>query len=157
MPPSTPPPAYDWPRTYLLSIYAAAVEHGHLLINPIDRDAANSLRMSLIRQRRRSDTANAPFIRPEYHLVSVGKWTSANGGTLPIIYSSMPNLALPPIRTLAGEVITLGLTPPPTVPNHEAPAPAATLAADLDIDNYLSTLIDESHKLTSGAGEDPPA
>lgn len=123
-----------YPRSYLLGIYNAAIEHGHILLSPITQQQAKSLSMALINQRRRASTTNAQFILPEFHMVTVGTWRPDDGGTLPILYSSSPDFDLPTIRTLQGE--TIALTEPKKLP-PATPTPTANLADfidDLEVD-----------------------
>lgn len=106
MPKPSHHPAADrtWPKTYLLNVYKQALDHGAVVLSPITAEAATSLKAALYRQRRRSDNSNKTFITPEMHLVTVGRWHSAAGGSLPIYYTSVPDTEeqLPDITPLAG-------------------------------------------------------
>lgn len=104
----------DWPRAYLLQIYADAVRSGIIMLEPISEADASSLKQRLYRLRRRSDKALAPFILPEYHLVTVGKWRdSPAGGVLPIIYNQLPDgKALPAIRPATADELGEALMSP---------------------------------------------
>lgn len=119
--PAKTPPKFDWPRNYLLSIYAHAVEHGYFLVGPIEQDAAESLRLSLYRLRRRSEAANAQFIRPEYHLVTVGHYRPESK-ELPIIYTSVPGQNLPGFRVPdVAETKQVSTFPTADVEHHPTP------------------------------------
>jgi len=94
-------PSADWPRGFLLKIYEQAVEHGVIVLEPISQADAVTLRARLYRLRRRADTSMAPFIAPEYHLVSVGRW---HDDKLPIIYDRLPDsIPLPSIRPASSD------------------------------------------------------
>ena len=113
-------PSEDWPRSYLLQVHQAAVDHGLLMIEPISEANAKSLAGRLYRIRRRSDKAMAHLIIPEYHLVTVGQWRPgpAGEGQLPIIYNRLPDgSTLPAIRPATPEEIGEAMPlPPPSSP-----------------------------------------
>jgi hypothetical protein len=119
--PSTP---HTWPKSYLLSILAAAVEHGFLYLEPLSPVAAASLRASLIRVRRRADKSAAAYIIPEYYLVSVGQWEATGEdpdiGRLPVMYDALPEGLVLPKITPAERSVSL-----PTPVQQETPAPFA--------------------------------
>lgn len=94
-------PSSEWPRSFLLDIYAQAVQHGMVMLEPITKENAKSLTGRLYRLRRRSDKGMAHLILPEYHLVTAGEWRPGPEGTgqLPIIYNRLPSdEPLPAIR-----------------------------------------------------------
>lgn len=146
-----PAPQSNWPRGYLLSIYAAAVANGHVVLSPISEPAARSLTQTFYNLRRRSrpGEANASFIQPEYHLVTVGKWSPDNGGTLPIMYSSTPD-GLPAISVVADAEHFSSQAP--AAPASTAPPTDDDILDDLaaepplDVDDYLAKLLADSHK-----------
>lgn len=117
----------SFPRKYLLDIYNKAIDEGFLHIHPISQADAVSLRQSLYRLRRRSDAANARFILPEFHLVTVGQWSPDKGGCLPIMYDKLPEgHALPTIEAVAAETFSL------KTPIHpEGHIPVSQMKADL--------------------------
>lgn len=141
----TEPSATIWPRMYLLQIYKQAVDNGHVVLHPISEKKAESLKMSLYRLRRRSDTSNAIFIAPEYHLVTVGRWTPAAGGTLHILYSSMPDETLPTIQPFEGEdgLTYVDPTPRHTIPSNHLRDATEELISDvseIDLDTLMTNL-----------------
>ena len=104
--------SYDWPRLYLLGLYRDAVEQGHIIVEGLTVDRAQSLKMAFYRLRRRSDESNKSIILPEYHLVTVGEWRSTGYGPqgehgmdgdlighMPILYNSIPDASLPLVRS----------------------------------------------------------
>lgn len=97
-------PPITFHRHYLLSVYNAALEQGHILLRPISAEDAARFTQSFYRLRRRSDKSNASFILPEFHLITVGEWSPEDGGTLPILYNTSP-YQLPTILTAAGAEI----------------------------------------------------
>jgi hypothetical protein len=136
----------SWPKPYLLQILSAAVTHGSLYVEPITAEDALSLRMSLLRVRRRADTANRSFIIPEYHLVTVMNWEfthiaeGKSWGRLPVIYNNLPS-------TLRLPDITIPHGPPPTHATRATPTPSPTSdhSRDLiidpaDIPAYIASL-----------------
>jgi len=118
----------DWPRAYLLQIYDEVVKQGFIWIGPIGQDDAKSLRQRLYRLRRRADKAMAPYILPEYHLVTVGQWQPENGGRMPVIYNQLPTgQELPGISGATPEELELGLArltqpllPAPATVDHQS-------------------------------------
>jgi hypothetical protein len=99
-------PHRNWPRAYLLSLYTAAIEQGMIYAQPIQRDQAQSLKMSLYRLRRRSDSSNSSFITADHHLVTVGDWEEIEDGQgrLPIMFTKA-DFDLPAIVGASGDEI----------------------------------------------------
>ena len=101
--PTSPPSAKVWPRAYLLSLYTAALEHGHIILEPFPFLDLPRFKACFYRLRRRSDTSNRSFISSEHHLVTIGEWDEgpSGEGRLFILYNSTPS-PLPSFRP-AGE------------------------------------------------------
>jgi hypothetical protein len=143
-----------FPRSYLLSIYTAAIEQGFIWITPISAANAVSLRQKLYRLRRRSDKNNASFITPNHHLVTVGDWEAGpdGQGRLPVMFSSspggLPNIqladgtALPPAEALAVEAVPApAIIPLPLAP--DIPAKELNMSAE-NIDDFVSRMMQDS-------------
>lgn len=133
-------PSFDWPRLYLLGLYRDAVEHGHIIVEGISFAKAQSLKMALYRLRRRSDSSNKTIILPEYHLVTCGEWRSSGYepagehgmdgdlvGNMPILYNSIPDGALPAVRSL-----TTGALLPTTAERSQQPPTPPTILPPSD-------------------------
>jgi hypothetical protein len=98
----------NWPRPYIMQIYAEAVKHGFVWINNLEPGPAASLKMSIYRARRRSDTSNKTLIAPEYHLVTVGQYDIVKR-RMPVMYNKLPDgEPLPSITTEYDEELPLG-------------------------------------------------
>jgi hypothetical protein len=94
----------DYPLKWLLEIHAQAIEHGIVLLHPVTEDAAKSIKMRMLRLRRRTDKGAGYYVPPEYHLVTIGQWRTDRGGCLPIIYDKLPDdHQLPSISPISGE------------------------------------------------------
>jgi hypothetical protein len=127
-----------FPREYLLRVYNAALDHGHILLHPITREDAARFTACFYRLRRRSDAAHQSFITPEMHLVTVGKWKEVGGiGILPIYYTTLPEgETLPMISPAAGTQVF-------------SPAdPDLDPIASTQIDDYIQQLASKAHKRT---------
>lgn len=109
-----------WPRAYLLNIYASAIQNGWCEVTEITEDRALSLRQSLYRLRRRSDSSNASFITPDHHLVTALDWeavpeygqeagTGHKLGKMRFVFS-YEELDLPPLVDGDGEPYVSKLT-----------------------------------------------
>lgn len=145
-------PTQNWPKQWLLEIYAKAVEHGYLFIEPITEADAHSLGQRLYRIRRRADTIMAPFLIPEYQLVTVGQWVPVGGtgehGRLPIIYNSLPDdQKLPNITAVDSETFSQVIRhdAQPLVSVEPKPTFTAISPEDLqlepeDISNYVADM-----------------
>lgn len=133
-----------WPRSYILDIYQQAITHGHILLHPITKEDASSLTKSIYNIRRRSKPgeANATFITPDHHLVTVGLWRPDSGGTLPVYYTTTDE-KLPTITPAAGATTPLGHHTP-----QEPPSPVDEdfgIAPD-EVDSFVTNLLNESRK-----------
>lgn len=125
-------PSSEWPRSFLLDIYAQAVQHGMVMIEPITEANAKSLAGRLYRLRRRSDKGMAHLILPEYHLVTVGEWRPGpdGQGQLPIIYNRLPSdEPLPDIRPATDAEAGAPFSP---ATQHTLPLTAEALLENLD-------------------------
>lgn len=125
-------PSQNWPKSYLLQLHSEAIKHGAIWVQPITKANALSLKQRLYRVRRRSDTATASFIPPEYHLVNVGEWQPGPDGLgrLPLIYSQLPdNQPLPGIVPMEPGARQL-----PDPLRHEPLAIPPITEADLTLD-----------------------
>ena len=89
-------PTENWPKGFLLKLHEEAILHGFVWLRPISEEDAKSITSRIYRIRRRSDKALAAFIKPEFHLVMVGRWEPENNGQLPIIYDRRPDGKLLP-------------------------------------------------------------
>lgn len=150
----------DWPRAYLFQIHAEAIAHGLIFLEGLTKEDAKSLKQRLYRIRRRSDKANAVFIPPEYHLVTVGEWEEmpsahpAYPGRLPIIYNKMPGgKELPRIRPATEGEASLPMAPSKMLPAPPALTPEQLVAnledADMtlkpeEIDSFVNELINSA-------------
>ena len=127
----------SWPRHFLLQVYALAVKNGKVLLHPMPEEHVASFKASFLRLRRRSDKTHDQYITDAYHLVSIGKWTPARGGTLPILYDdyngSMPNISDANGNPLQATPITADERTTDDEP-------------DIDPDNFIADLIRESTK-----------
>jgi hypothetical protein len=116
-------PSENWPKPWMLQLHEQAVEHGFIFVEPISEEDAKSLRDRMYRIRRRSDSSMAAYIRPEYHLVMIGKWEpgAEGAGRLPIIYNKRSDgRELPSVRIADGTEIS-AYTPKPQL--AEPPPP----------------------------------
>jgi hypothetical protein len=148
------PRKYTWPKTYLLSLYDAAIKHGFIYVEPIDNEAALSLRMTFLRIRRRAGPGDAAshYIRPEFQLVTVGAWEPGedNTGRLPIFYQAPASANLPGFRPAASGAVAstsssylpaVDLAPAP-VPSSPPTSPLADLTMDeTEISSYVAKLM----------------
>ena len=140
-----------WPKPYLLEILSNAITLGLLYVEPLTQREAKSLKMSLLRVRRRIDKTSAQFIRPEFHLVTILDWEPASPGAdigrLPIMYDQLPAHSAPlPAITHGNPGYPIQI---PQV-NGQAPAtpiaPAELNIATADISNYVDALRDRAIK-----------
>lgn len=147
-------PSSDWPRQYLLQIYAEAVKHGFIWIEPISPEDARSLTQRLYRLRRRADKAMAPYILPEYHLVTCGDWrpTTPGGtlGKLPVIFNQLPTGApLPAIRPATADEMGEVMVEAEMMPPSALPAGITEDSLKLDPDEvsgYVDDLIGRARR-----------
>jgi len=99
-------PHYDWPQPFLLDILGKTVHAGYIYVENITEVAAKSLKMRLLRLRRRKDSGAIFTIPPEYHLVNFGQWTFTHCepnqpplGRFLCIYNRLPEgMDLPTLR-----------------------------------------------------------
>ena len=88
--------ASSWPKAYIIDLYAKAVEHGFVWVQPITQERAVSLSKSFYNARRRTDTTNKAWMRDEYHLCTFGQWEPLQGqerglGRVPVLFSALPD------------------------------------------------------------------
>jgi len=144
-------PTENWPKGYLLKVHEEAITHGFIWLRPISEADAASLTSRLYRVRRRSDKSMAAFIRPEFHLVMVGKWEDTNGGQLPVIYDRRPDgAALPamiPATLDEKDALAASPLPSPITPDIGTIASASPILDDLSpgmdetqIDSFIDSL-----------------
>lgn len=151
MPAKRPTASTIFPRSFILNLYTQALEHGHILVHPIDEAAAKSLTMQFYRLRRTSDRANSHFILPQFTLVTVGKWSPDNGGTLPIYYTST-DMDMPQVTDVAGNPLVTP-EPQPILPvqsghlTNTSPIEIEEIdETDFDVDDYVAGLLADAHK-----------
>jgi hypothetical protein len=154
----TSPPSHPsstvWPRAFLLSLYNAALTNGMVYATPVREADAHSLRQSLYRLRRRSDTSNKSFITPEMHLVTVGNWEAGpdGHGRLPILYTSMGDgVDMPGIVAATGEELAQAaeqqFTPHSPIADPIPPLDIDTLDVRLDpeeVDDFVQRMMKDA-------------
>lgn len=125
-----------WPRPYILSIHAKAVEEGCCKVPVGSAAEAKSLLASFYRVRRRGDsTHKLLFIPPEYHLV-VGQYIPKEGVII-FTFDKLPeDMVLPPILSVDS---TERFAPAPAQSD-----PAPEMEADLDIDQIVEQMAAEA-------------
>jgi len=152
--------AAQWPRAYLLGIYEAALRLGSIYVEPIRQADALSLKQSLYRLRRRSDTSNKSFITPDMHLVTVGAWEPgpAGEGRMCIMFSNAGEQALPGLFAEDGSAVEDALASAarhvaePVVDLEAGPLPTLPLTStDLAlgegaIDDYVARMMADAQK-----------
>jgi hypothetical protein len=120
---TTPTTTARWPTPYILEIYNAAVQHGHIRIEPLTAEQAKSLTQTIYRFRRRSDTSKAAFMRPEFSLITVSPWVrcdaSSDTGYMHVVFSADPDQTLP--RIVTPSVLEPILRELPVLPAPDAP------------------------------------
>ena len=120
--------ATSWPKAYIIELYAKAVEHGFVWVQPITQEKAVSLSKSFYNARRRADSTNKAWMKDEYHLCTFGQWEQLEGdhigqGRVPVLFSALPDgQNLPDIVPARPEEITGRIDVRPSLP---APAAAA--------------------------------
>jgi hypothetical protein len=125
----------DYPLKWLLEIHAQAIEHGIVLVHPVTQQAAQSIKMRLLRLRRRTDKGAGYYVPPEYHLVTIGAWRPEQGGCLPIIYDKLPDGdALPSITPISGEEFVELTAVEPVLALPASNVPHSLSEADLKMD-----------------------
>lgn len=144
-------PTENWPKGYLIELHDAAINAGMVFVRPISKADAESLRARFYRIRRRSDSSMAAFIRPEFHLVMVGRWEEANGGQLPIIFNKTADGSpLPSIVPATPEELAERAPSPVAAPRTVSDLSAPVSSIDLDsldtglapeaIDSFIDSL-----------------
>lgn len=117
--------ATSWPKAYIIELYAKAVEHGFVWVQPITQEKAVSLSKSFYNARRRADSTNKAWMKDEYHLCTFGNWEQLEGdhigqGRVPVLFSALPDgQNLPDIIPARPEEITGRIDVRPSLPVHE--------------------------------------
>src|SRR5688500_14723700 len=84
------PAEHNWPRPYLLKLYARACEEGCIRVDlKYDEERFRSLKAAFYRCRRRKDGNFLAVMKPEYQMVTM-RWEPAKGTAL-IIYDKLPD------------------------------------------------------------------
>lgn len=142
--------ATSWPKAYIIELYAKAVEHGFVWVQPITQEKAISLSKSFYNARRRADSTNKAWMKDEYHLCTFGNWEQLEGdhigqGRVPVLFSALPDgQNLPDIVPARPEEITGRIDVRPSLP-----APSSAAAQDF-LAEGAPTIEDIKGQLTLG-------
>ena len=114
--------ATSWPKAYIIELYAKAVEHGFVWVQPITQEKAISLSKSFYNARWRADSTNKAWMKDEYHLCTFGQWEQLEGdhigqGRVPVLFSALPDgQNLPDIIPARQDEITGRIDVRPSLP-----------------------------------------
>lgn len=80
---------HQWPKAYLVQVMQRAVDEGCIRVKVKSEVEGKSMMAALARIRRRSDKANAMFIRPEFLAISCA-YEAARGSVL-VMFNQVPS------------------------------------------------------------------